>query len=281
MPSPTPKTTKTTNQRLCEVFTTINTLGKDGTNTFHGFNYRSWESVVNHVKTALLAQKLVMRPSLHLSSITPNQGKDKDTTLTSVVMDIEFCSLDNPTDSLKYRWEGQGMDKLDLGIGKATSYALKDFLIKFFLLPDDPRHDPDSASSQQNTAGKTSNTQSSKQQHSAANSTQKSPGEGNISIAQVGLIWGRFKEKFNITNEDTVHRIASNFINMGSYIEHFDQLHWMVAKPLIDALCDTELELKYNKGKQPRDDIERLDEIVEKVLATVSSGDDDQDGCPF
>ena len=67
-------------------------------------------------------------------------SQSQDNNRTSVVMQLSFINIDNPTDKFDLNAFGYGVDNQDKGPGKAVSYAYKYGLLKAFALEtgDDP-----------------------------------------------------------------------------------------------------------------------------------------------
>lgn len=111
---------------------------KDGTNTFHKYDYTSIAQYMAHVRPALVKHGLVIVPSL-ISHI------DYEDSTTDVLMEYTIIDSDSG-EYLKQRIIGRGQDvsrdgkRLDKGPYKAYSGAFKYFLAETFMIAsgDDP-----------------------------------------------------------------------------------------------------------------------------------------------
>lgn len=102
------------------------TMQKDG---------KSW-TIKGHTVEGVLSE---MRPlfAKHGVDFTPNLVERTYTgNRCDVIVDFEFESLDDPTDTRTIRWAGAGTDNGDKAFAKAGTNALKEMLKKRFLITD-------------------------------------------------------------------------------------------------------------------------------------------------
>jgi hypothetical protein len=102
------------------------TMQKDG---------KSW-TIKGHTVEGVLSE---MRPlfAKHGVDFTPNLVERTYTgNRCDVIVDFEFESLDDPTDTRVIRWAGAGTDNGDKAFAKAGTNALKEMLKKRFLITD-------------------------------------------------------------------------------------------------------------------------------------------------
>ena len=154
-------------QKLVIVRSAVSILKKDSRNDFHRFTYASSSAVLSAVRDAMNEQGLLLVPHVHKYWTTEHGKTAKGAVqyMTHFDMSYQWINAENPEDTIVCSWYAQGIDTMELGPGKAYTYAEKYFLLKFFNIPTDD-HDPDAV------AGKGS----SKSNKSAP---QKPSGNGN------------------------------------------------------------------------------------------------------
>lgn len=125
---------KSLSAKLAEVMGAIQSVGKDGENTFHHYDYATESAIVTAVRGHLAERGVILIPSI--------EQCDQAGTLTTLV--FKFTFVDGETGEVhEARWIGTGDDKGDKGAYKAMTGAVKYFLLKTFLIPthDDPEGD--------------------------------------------------------------------------------------------------------------------------------------------
>ena len=131
-------------------------LEKDGKIEMRGgasYEYISHDLVTATVRIPLNKYKVMVIPTIHESKTDGNRCE--------VVVDVTFACIDNPTDGIRIRTIGYGVDSSDKGPGKAYSYAMKIAYLKLFMLntgddieEHDTPHDPEKARGSQIDAAK-------------------------------------------------------------------------------------------------------------------------------
>ncbi len=132
-------------QRINAIMQEIGYIQKDKKNSFMKFNYVSHDAVVSAMRPYWTKHGItvVFDVADHsVRDIQDEKGNNKGL-MTSVVAEVTFINVDNPEDKIVVHTIGQGIDKNDLGPGKAMSYAYKYALLKTFALEtgDDPEND--------------------------------------------------------------------------------------------------------------------------------------------
>jgi hypothetical protein len=130
-------------EALGNIMREIDFIEKKEKNTFHKFNFRGIDTVMNAMHSLLAKNSVVVVPE-HLESATIEK-KTKDGgvaihnrarykyRLISTIDGSEVAGI----------MEGEGMDTGDKSTPKAASIALKYFLLQTFLIPTEERKDPD------------------------------------------------------------------------------------------------------------------------------------------
>lgn len=134
-------------QRLNAIMKEIGYVQKDKKNSFMNFKYVSHDAVTSAIRPFLVNHGVNITCSIvqnDVKEITTGKGDKTDKAyMTLVTAEISFINIDNPEDKVVVHSVGQGIDKNDLGSGKAVSYAYKYALLKNLALEtgDDPESD--------------------------------------------------------------------------------------------------------------------------------------------
>lgn len=130
--------------KLVQVILAVESVPKDGTNTFHKYRYTTAETMLRAIRRPLAEQGVIL-----LSSKTGISERDIQTakggTSTITTVEVRYTFIDAATGEREVLdWSGRGDDPADKGLGKAYTNAVKTFLREQFLLPmgDDPEADP-------------------------------------------------------------------------------------------------------------------------------------------
>lgn len=120
-------------QRIHAVSNEIGTVGKDGRNDFHKYDYATEASFVHALRPLLYKHGLVIVPSA--ASIPQVQDG-----ITHLTMKFTIVNIDKPDEKVDMIIPGQGQDKGDKGIYKALTGAKKYFIALAFMVAtgDDP-----------------------------------------------------------------------------------------------------------------------------------------------
>jgi len=131
-------------QRLNAIMQEIGYVQKDKQNSFMKFKYVSHDAVTSAIRPFFVTHGVVVTCDIVQQDVKEiTTGKDDKAYMTSVTAQVSFINMDNPDDRVIVHSIGQGIDKNDLGPGKAMSYAYKYALLKTLALEtgDDPERD--------------------------------------------------------------------------------------------------------------------------------------------
>jgi len=131
-------------QRLNAIMQEIGYVQKDKQNSFMKFKYVSHDAVTSAIRPFFVTHGVVVTCDIVQQDVKEiTTGKADKAYMTSVVAQVSFINMDNPDDRVIVHSIGQGIDKNDLGPGKAVSYAYKYALLKTLALEtgDDPESD--------------------------------------------------------------------------------------------------------------------------------------------
>lgn len=140
-PSPPPLAKLAT--KLVRVMGAIGHIPKRGRNEFFGYDYATEADVADAVRTALVAEGVVMIPSI--ADVREREvltRKNQKEIVTTVTLDVTFIDGDSGQ-TFTFQMAGAGQDGGDKGIMKAISAAVKYAQLKALSLPtgDDPEAD--------------------------------------------------------------------------------------------------------------------------------------------
>lgn len=137
---------KSLGKKIVAVMSAVDKVNKDARNDFHNYNYASDEAIVTEVRAAMIKHKLIAVPNQ--KSCTVQKLSDAEGDLTTIQVEYTLIDADSG-EELKASVFGQGHDKLDKGVYKASTGAEKYFLLKTFMIPtgDDPERSNGSAPS--------------------------------------------------------------------------------------------------------------------------------------
>tara|TARA_R110000782_G_C14819205_1_gene413788 strand:- start:9681 stop:10421 length:741 start_codon:yes stop_codon:yes gene_type:complete len=121
-------------QRIIAIMRSLSYVKKGGRNEFQKFNFVKHDDVTRSVREQLIEHGVLSIPTITESSCIEITQKNAPSYLTTITMQCAFVNIDNPEDKFSVSGIGQGIDRNDLGPGKATSYAFKNILLKTFAL---------------------------------------------------------------------------------------------------------------------------------------------------
>jgi hypothetical protein len=129
--------------KLVKVMGAIGHIPKRGRNDFFGYDYATEADVADAVRTALVAEGVVMIPSI--ADVREREvltRKNQKEIVTTVTLDVTFIDGDSGQ-TFTFQMAGAGQDSGDKGIMKAISAAVKYAQLKSLCLPtgDDPEAD--------------------------------------------------------------------------------------------------------------------------------------------
>ncbi len=125
-------------QRLNRVMKCVKTIYKDGTNSHQKYKFVSHDNVSKALHDPLCDNGIMMIPTVKSYEIDGNK--------ITVVMQVSFTNIDDPSEKVTVESIGLGIDNQDKGIGKAISYAMKYCMLKMFCLETGDDVDNDSVS---------------------------------------------------------------------------------------------------------------------------------------
>jgi hypothetical protein len=143
------KDKKNLTQRLMEVRREVSHIEKDARNDFHKFNYVSSAAVLAAIRSSMNDAGILFETTIRKENVEVVELRDS--LMTRIYPEYTFRNEDDDSDWRTYQWVGHGVDKMEMGPGKAATYAEKYFLLKFFNIPT-PDADPDSTPSAGNGA---------------------------------------------------------------------------------------------------------------------------------
>lgn len=116
-------------QKLNDIKKEFGALEKDGTNSFHKYNYVTEAQVMQRLQHLCVKHGVFIVPSC--TSIR-HEGE-----MTTIEMVYTFVDVENPTDSFQVLFPGTGQDKSDKALYKAMTGSYKYFAMKTFQLATD------------------------------------------------------------------------------------------------------------------------------------------------
>lgn len=134
-------------QRVAAVSKEIGTIQKNGTNSFHGYDYATESDFVNGVKPLFDKYGLIMfLVTQEILGVVPMmKGKDEYTGkfITTIRSTYRIVATDDANDYITVQTGGQGVDSGDKGVYKAITGAKKYAIANAFLIAtgDDPEKD--------------------------------------------------------------------------------------------------------------------------------------------
>lgn len=135
----TENTSPTLAARLLAVMASVPYIQKEGrTQSGPSFKYVKHDDVVALVRPALVKHGVGFMTGIDENSVSCVQvGETKSGAArykTTLVLRLTFMNVDDPSDAYSVSFPGEGVDTDDKGSGKALSYALKNGLLKTFMI---------------------------------------------------------------------------------------------------------------------------------------------------
>lgn len=144
-------------EKLLAVQKNVDAIIKDGKNQSDKYDFASNENVLDRFRPLLNEHNLLLIP--RMESALLHEGQTRSGTaryLTEITFTMVWHDVDSG-EELDVPWYGQGVDLAgEKGVGKATTYAEKYFLLKFFHVPtrkDDPDNDKRTTTGEKTTRG--------------------------------------------------------------------------------------------------------------------------------
>lgn len=134
-------------EKLLKIKESVEYLKKE--NEGQQYNFVSSSQVIGALRKKMNEYKLLLVPEVEdarynvVTEKTNAKGNLTVDLLTEIFITYKWVNVENPGETLKVKWYGQGVDTSgEKGTGKAYTYAEKYFLLKFFNIPTD-KDDPD------------------------------------------------------------------------------------------------------------------------------------------
>jgi hypothetical protein len=126
-------------QRLAAVMGDVGYVQKGGkTQSGPSFKYVKHDDVVALVRPALVKHGVAFLATVRPETVScVEHGATKSGSLrykTTLILDMTFVNADDPGDAYSVSFPGEGIDTDDKGSGKALSYAIKNGLLKTFMI---------------------------------------------------------------------------------------------------------------------------------------------------
>lgn len=195
-------------QRLNQIIQRGKAVPKDGEMSGPGGNYKFQraDDIVSHLRPELAQHGIAFEHSVTAHSIEHREVETSKGTRTERVtvktVKCRLVNVDEPSDFIEGEEVGYGIDSQDKGPGKATSYAIKTWLLNVFML----RGQPDEESKDQNVKA------------NAGEKISKTKAAGlRLLLKQLGLEEDDFCAKF---------RIEGSVDNLGES-RYENCLHWV------------------------------------------------------
>lgn len=146
----TEKASPTLAARLLAVMGEVGYIQKEGkTQSGPSFKYVRHDDVVAALRPALVKHGVAFMSGIDETSVGCEQvGITKSGAArykTTLVLRLTFVNADNPEEAYSVSFPGEGVDTDDKGSGKALSYALKNGLLKMFLIESGDEADVEQA----------------------------------------------------------------------------------------------------------------------------------------
>jgi len=175
------------------------------------YEYTKHDDVTSALRPLMAKYGILMLPtikSIERQSVVDSY--DKQTTKICIMMDVKFKNVDNPSEEEFIVCAGEAIDNQDKGIGKATSYALKNGMLKAFCLETGEDIEDHQIEVKSINNGKQI------QKHPDTNQTDGLTTQLIDLIKQSGSDVAEFTKYHNISSKDllTIKRSIDNFDNL-------------------------------------------------------------------
>ena len=144
-------------EKLFSIQEDVDSIIKDGKNKSEKYDFASNENVLDRFRPLLNQHRLLLIPRMDNASFHDGQTRSGTARyLTEITFTMIWHDVDSG-EELHVPWYAQGVDLAgEKGVGKATTYAEKYFLLKFFHVPtrkDDPDNDKRTGTGEKATRG--------------------------------------------------------------------------------------------------------------------------------
>jgi ERF superfamily len=173
--------------RLLAVMGEVPYIQKGGkTQSGPSFKYVKHDDVVALVRPALVKHGVGFMTGIDESSVNCTQvGETKSGAArykTTLVLRLTFMNVDDPSDAYSVSFPGEGVDTDDKGSGKALSYALKNGLLKTFMI--EAGDEADNEATTQEPAERPQAVRQDQQREQAAKAEAEPAPNGTVTQAQ-------------------------------------------------------------------------------------------------
>lgn len=140
-------------QRMLDVMGEVGYVQKQGhTDSGPKFSYVRHDDVVAAIRPALVKHGIAFMSTVEPGSMRCEHiGETRSGTArykTTLLLELTFVNADDPADAYRVTFPGEGIDTDDKGSGKALSYALKNGLLKTFMVESGDEADPEHTTAQ-------------------------------------------------------------------------------------------------------------------------------------
>lgn len=123
----------------------IGAIGKNGTNTYDNYKFRSIDDVYNKVQPVLARNGVFFKPTV-LESNESTVVSQKGAAQVRIKQKVEYTFYASDGSSFSTIVEGEAIDRADKATNKAMTAALKYMLIQVFCIAIDGNNDADGSS---------------------------------------------------------------------------------------------------------------------------------------
>lgn len=130
------------NEAIIEVMKDVGAVGKGDRNTFHNFNFRGIDAVVNALSPAMKRHGVTVHPSQIIARDYEHYTTDKNKQGTACRLVVEYTITGPEGDVIHCVAAGESADTGDKATPKAMSVTFRTALLQTFALPT-TETDPD------------------------------------------------------------------------------------------------------------------------------------------
>jgi len=134
-------------QAIANVMADVGAVGKDATNTFDKYKYRSIDAVMNAMHPAMAKHRIFVTPEVLEQTREERESKDGSKRLLYSVTKVRYTFFTDDGSSVSAVVIGEGSDRGDKSMNKAMSAAFKYALFQVFCIPTEEMIDSEADSS--------------------------------------------------------------------------------------------------------------------------------------
>lgn len=158
--------------RMTQAMATLKNPEPKGYNAFHKYNFVSIGQITDLVRKAMAASGIAMFPTVSKTMEQRIEASGKWSTRVLVELEILFVAAESG-EWIERAWKGEASDTSDKAYNKAYTAALKQGLMKTFLIADEV--DPDNESPEAQGPAKSSGKRSSGAKSSGSKASSSKP----------------------------------------------------------------------------------------------------------